>query len=464
MQKTYMTFYLILTMSFLTVLSAHGGRKRKIGEEILVEGQQCLIKYFTLERKKSKVKPSLEIVIDETEEELLDGIFEVDSDVPEKLSDLQNEMINLLDEDLQPEFLAVLKERFLLQENGTYIFEVNLIKDKSTLLLWAAHYNAWLLAEKLIKDGADGNLSVGDSTPLSVAAKLGSFEFCKLLIAKGACVNENSRYKNALHQAAKRSDRELCELLANKMQDVDCQMNNGYTALLYAAREGNADLCHYLLGRGASVSKVTSTGGTVLMLACKSQNIRTITALLDAGANVYTKNSNNETALHVAAKLQNSRITYLILLYTYKLRLNDIYNLLSCLRAHYHYYLVRLKELPKSTTLSLDDEYSYKKNKSMTQAAKFVYKERKDLVVPAIRLVLANESLKLKSLLEVEDTRGKRAYDYFKTRALNPDKVEKLETELLHVTGQPLESVEELPRSQKTQQRIIVKDGDLLLG
>ncbi len=477
MQKACVRHYFLLTLSFTTFSNAVATKKRARGSQAKgkvgnIDRQRKLTEFYKKAKKNTPNAPEIE----EAQQELVeDDVFNVESDLPEDLSALQNQMINALNSELHGDFLVIFNACVTLSEDGSATLSLDEVKDDETLLLWAARHDASELASLLIDNGASVDTSVGDKTPLFVAASLGLIDFCRLLINNGASVEQEYRYKNALHKAAKDQSREVCLLLAGTMNTIDAPTYNGYSALSYASRKGDAELCRYFLQRGASASRVTSTGISVLMLAIMGKSFETVQLFIRSGANVTTvsnegntalhyavrtgsaalvnlllengvdvhrQNNNGETALHVAAINQNSEIAYLILLHTYSLRLNGMYAFL----------------------LSLKKNATDEQNKYISEGTKLLYRQRKKLLQPPLTWLLDREAQGLRNLLEAQDKKGKRAYDYLNNRGLNPKQVDRFVQQLLKISVAPLAAVEALIDTQKIQKEFVVKDGNLVLA
>ena len=481
MSKTYRNVYYFIFLIFPIFLTASSSKKRgrasqfKVANVEASNNQKKVTDFF----KRKKVEEDILSCIKAPEiplqqADLEDDLFQVESNLPDELTSLQNAMINALNAELVSDFLALFNECITQSDDGSAILEIDKIIHKETLLLWAARHNASELASILVSNGATIDLSLGDISPLYEAARLGLFPFCQLLIDNGAHVKKDYRYKNELHKAAKDQNKDFCELLASTIDDCDKTTSNGYSALSYAAQQGNAELCGYLLSRNAFVNRATNAGISVLMLACMSRSFETVQLLIESGAHTNTvsnegdtavhyavksgsavivdlllkkgasaklKNNNGETALHTAAIFQHNRVAYLILLHAYSLRRAGVYELLLSLK--------------KSKT----DEDTF-----VSAGSTLLYKERSTLVKLPIEWLLENEAQAFKDFLKTKDNKQNRAYDYLKNRFFDPMHADKLIKKLLSVTVPPLLAITALEESQKTQQTLFFKDGKVLIS
>lgn len=81
---------------------------------------------------------------------------------------------------------------------------------------------------------------------------------------------------------------------------IDCEDQNGYTALMRAAA-GYHDIVRLLLDKGADVNRSNKSGGTALLRAVQFGHEDIVKMLLDSKADVHAMNSWGHTAIHKAA-------------------------------------------------------------------------------------------------------------------------------------------------------------------
>jgi len=134
--------------------------------------------------------------------------------------------------------------------------------DGNTALHWAALKDDLVLADVLLKAGADVKVKtrLGGMTPLFFAAKAGNASMIDVLLKAGADANSAS--------------------------------TNGTTPLMLAAASGKADAVKLLLDRGAQVNAADVTNGQTALMFAAAQNRDAVIALLaerGADLNVRTK-------------------------------------------------------------------------------------------------------------------------------------------------------------------------------
>ena len=86
---------------------------------------------------------------------------------------------------------------------------------------------------------------------------------------------------------------------------IDCQDENGRTALHAAAVEGFCDTATVLVAEGADVLATDVDGSSPLHFAAAACSSSFINLLLDAGADVNMKNRSGKLPIHYAAGFGN---------------------------------------------------------------------------------------------------------------------------------------------------------------
>ncbi|MDO8794625.1 MAG: ankyrin repeat domain-containing protein [Vicinamibacterales bacterium] len=213
-----------------------------------------------------------------------------------------------------------------------------------TALMWAVSRNHAPVTQLLITRGADiharsavrrllvnranpndvytavvGEVSVGGSTPLHVAARQGSVESAHLLLDAGAAVDDLAPDgTSALVLAAHSDEAAMATLLLERGANPNI-VSAGYTALHAAVLRGNLGLVRTLLAKGASVnSRVrhgttttrgtrdyylpeTLAGATPFWLAARFLEVPIMRELLAAGADPALGLPDGTTPLMAAA-------------------------------------------------------------------------------------------------------------------------------------------------------------------
>jgi uncharacterized protein len=200
---------------------------------------------------------------------------------------------------------------------------INASEPNGPPLAQAAFADQLRVATFLLDNKADVNLgpSLGEKTPLMVAAQHGHKAMAELLLARGADVNVQSREGfTALDEAALRGYTAVVEVLLAHHADVNATNNQGRTALSFAIGNGSAELIKLFL-----VNKADPNIGSFdlpLLSAVAHKNIDTATVLLQAGANpnlasafdnVPNTGGTPETPLSLAVYLKQPALVQLLL-------------------------------------------------------------------------------------------------------------------------------------------------------
>jgi len=95
--------------------------------------------------------------------------------------------------------------------------------------------------------------------------------------------------------------------------DINAELPDGSTALLYATYSVNHELVEVLLDAGADVDVTNNYGATPLAEAVKLDDAELVSMLLDAGADPDSPNLDNQTALMLAAYIGNLEIAQMLI-------------------------------------------------------------------------------------------------------------------------------------------------------
>jgi len=95
--------------------------------------------------------------------------------------------------------------------------------------------------------------------------------------------------------------------------DINAELPDGSTALLYATYSVNHELVEVLLDAGADVDVTNNYGATPLAEAVKLDDAELVSMLLDAGADPDSPNLDNQTALMLAAYIGNLEIAQILI-------------------------------------------------------------------------------------------------------------------------------------------------------
>ncbi|HEY3298404.1 MAG TPA: ankyrin repeat domain-containing protein, partial [Armatimonadota bacterium] len=199
--------------------------------------------------------------------------------------------------------------------NGKLVNESKFTVTGEPSLLEAAGYHDAAAVNKLIKSGADVNMTGNDgTTPLMFAALVSDAEIVKLLLASGAKVNA----RRADGQTALLMDGEtwsddptIAGLLLNAGAEIDARDNEGKTALHKATNKGKEKVIKLLLDRGAGVGVKDNKGVTPLLAGNwrfgtdDKAVVRTTEMLLSRGADPEAKDTYGNTALFSAVEGRN---------------------------------------------------------------------------------------------------------------------------------------------------------------
>uniref|UniRef100_A0A6C0B378 Uncharacterized protein n=1 Tax=viral metagenome TaxID=1070528 RepID=A0A6C0B378_9ZZZZ len=152
----------------------------------------------------------------------------------------------------------LIETRTLLEEDIDHLIDINRQDDEgNTALNFASHNGFTEIANLLIENGADLNMSNKKNTlfPLAAAIYFERRDIAKMLIsAEGINVNAQlARGSSALHLACQKGYIDIVELLLNKGANVNIRNRSGETPLQTAIDYENKDIIELLQSRGATL-------------------------------------------------------------------------------------------------------------------------------------------------------------------------------------------------------------------
>lgn len=197
-----------------------------------------------------------------------------------------------------------LEKTRLLLDSGA---DVNARSDdgRTPLLIAAGQFGCNAVVKLLLDRGANvaakSPSTVGYSTPLSEAGRVGDESLLRMFIQRGADV------KSAGFQALITANRAKCEKCLEILMERADKETLTMAAMRLAPPAGDALAVKTLLDRGAAANARYPTGNTLLMHAASSDEIPvdTVRSLIERGADLNARNPEGRTALDFA-KLRGS--------------------------------------------------------------------------------------------------------------------------------------------------------------
>ena len=171
-------------------------------------------------------------------------------------------------------------------------------------LFHAARLGFCNLAEHLIDEHPEHvnarSRTLGEDTPMHIAAGKGKVKIFALLLVHGADINiRNARGETPLHDAlnCRKIDvgLDVGQCLLDRGADINARDKNGCTPLFDAARRVNVEFARMLLERGAEVDARTNRGSTPLHCAAYFDNNPVAQLLMEHGAEVNARDKLGRT-------------------------------------------------------------------------------------------------------------------------------------------------------------------------
>lgn len=186
--------------------------------------------------------------------------------------------------------------------------DINLEKDKTTILHLACKYQNIYVVEFLIKQGANVNPQNSEgNTPLHIACQLNNIILVGLLINSGA--NPNIKNKN---------DKTPGELITKNSNEITAALKANFFELYrkLLKKDGNSEFESFaeIIKKQGINAVEPEKGDAILHIACKEKNIGVVKFLLNQKEiNVNLQNANGNTPLHIACTLQNFELVCILI-------------------------------------------------------------------------------------------------------------------------------------------------------
>ncbi|RBR16525.1 uncharacterized protein FIESC28_06934 [Fusarium coffeatum] len=182
-----------------------------------------------------------------------------------------------------------------------------------TPLLKASKKGQLAMIERLIKAGADPNLSIDRRSALDEAAAFGQSEAVATLVEHGASVNGYDKDRSPLTSAAFNGHSNVIKLLCDLGASIDRGHEWGYSALMDAAECGHEVATSLLLQLGAKSDTRDKYGRTPLWHATKKRFGNVVKLLVESGANLECADNKGCTPLMIAVKRRDRKLTQFLL-------------------------------------------------------------------------------------------------------------------------------------------------------
>jgi len=162
------------------------------------------------------------------------------------------------------------------------------------------------MVKLLIKNGADVNITLGDSEglnyPLMFFVNLSEIEITKLLVEKGADINDKDEEGfTPLNIAVGEGHTELVKFLVEKGGDINVErsFSNG-TPLHTACAWERFDIAKFLLENGANLEAKDDEGCTPIFYAVMYGYIELVEMLNSMGANTHVQDNEGNSLMGMA--------------------------------------------------------------------------------------------------------------------------------------------------------------------
>ena len=120
-------------------------------------------------------------------------------------------------------------------------------------------------------------------------------------------------FNQALQEASSLGNEEAVHFLLDLIDNINCQNEEGRTALMLASVGGHEQVVQMLVSAGANVDVQDNNGYTALMIACDTNSYTIVNYLHQAGANPDIQRNDDDTAIIIACRNNHSDIVKLLL-------------------------------------------------------------------------------------------------------------------------------------------------------
>ena len=120
-------------------------------------------------------------------------------------------------------------------------------------------------------------------------------------------------FDQALQEASRLGNEEAVHFLLDLIDNINCQNEEGRTALMLASVGGHEQVVQMIVSSGANVNIQDNNGYTALMIACDTNAYTIVNHLLQAGANPDIQRNDDDTAIIIACRNNRSDIVRLLL-------------------------------------------------------------------------------------------------------------------------------------------------------
>lgn len=180
---------------------------------------------------------------------------------------------------------------YLAAKNGcektvSYLIDKGITIDDSTIMAAACQSN-YKIVDKLLENGANVNArDQNRKTLLAVFLEKGWLDHAIWLIKNGADANVQLLNSSPLYVAIKEGRLELLDLLLNKGVDIDAKCgSNMETSLIRTINNSMLDVAEKLIDAGADPNIQDSSGNTALIYSMNIREFGLVRKLLNSGAN-----------------------------------------------------------------------------------------------------------------------------------------------------------------------------------
>ena len=193
--------------------------------------------------------------------------------------------------------------KILVERGASIKKKINPGGDTALHISIAKGYDS--ITKFLVAKGVNVNaLNKSRQSGLYLAALGGNVEIAALLIDKGADLEHKAGILGytPLVASVVRNHLSMVEFLVSRGADVNAEINEKETGLLFAAYHGFVEIVDVLIQNGADLKHKNEEGMDSLMQSVLENHLSTAKLLVAYGANVNTSNNYNASALFVAAE------------------------------------------------------------------------------------------------------------------------------------------------------------------